>query len=220
VAIGTAVLLMYLGAKSNLLRDLAPRQVADSASVPFSLARVQMAWWFFFIISAYLFLWLVFGEMNSLNATALTLLGISLSTGVVARTIDVGKMNRAKSLVDKRKKLQPGTPLVADKDTEARPPDIAVFAEEQKSNGFWNDILSDENGISLHRLQMLAWTLVLTAVFIVDLIKTRAMPVFDNTLLALMGISSGAFLGFKVPERQNIPSAGHDRAEPDKEPET
>jgi hypothetical protein len=29
------------------------------------------------------------------------------------------------------------------------------------------------------------------------------MPEFSTTLLALMGISSGTYLGFKIPERQN-----------------
>lgn len=29
------------------------------------------------------------------------------------------------------------------------------------------------------------------------------MPEFDGTLLALMGISSGTYLGFKIPERQS-----------------
>jgi len=28
------------------------------------------------------------------------------------------------------------------------------------------------------------------------------MPEFDNTLLALMGISSGTYLGFKIPEQR------------------
>lgn len=224
-AIGTAVLLVYLGARSNLLRGLAPRGIPEGLRPPFSLGRTQMAWWFFFIFSAYIFLWLVFGETNSLNATALTLLGISLGTGFVARTIDAGKMSRAGSSKEKLKKLRAQKKLITDKDialrgkeeqaelrqleaelteAESNSPEVESSPGQEVSKGFWEDILSDENGISLHRLQMVAWTLVLTAVFIVDLIKTRMMPTMNNTLLTLMGVSSGAFLGFKLPEKHKV----------------
>jgi hypothetical protein len=30
------------------------------------------------------------------------------------------------------------------------------------------------------------------------------MPDFDNTLLALMGVSSGTYLGFKIPEKPAV----------------
>jgi hypothetical protein len=29
--------------------------------------------------------------------------------------------------------------------------------------------------------------------------KTRSLPVFDDTLLALLGISNGTYLGFRLP---------------------
>ena len=31
------------------------------------------------------------------------------------------------------------------------------------------------------------------------------MPEFSDTLLALMGISAGTYIGFKIPERQTTP---------------
>jgi hypothetical protein len=74
-------------------------------------------------------------------------------------------------------------------------------AREQNSQGSLADILSDENGVSFHRVQMLAWTLALVSVFVVAVWRTFAMPEFDNTMLLLLGISSGTYLGFKLPER-------------------
>jgi hypothetical protein len=73
---------------------------------------------------------------------------------------------------------------------------------EPSQNRSWHlDLLSDEHGVSLHRLQMVVWTLVLMAVFIRAVHTDLLMPEFDATLLGLMGISSGAYLGFKLPER-------------------
>ena len=65
---------------------------------------------------------------------------------------------------------------------------------------FFKDILSDENGISLHRFQMVSWTIVLGIIFISSVYRNLAMPEFSGTLLTLMGISSGTYLGFKIPE--------------------
>jgi hypothetical protein len=71
------------------------------------------------------------------------------------------------------------------------------------SEGFGKDLLTDANGINFHRFQMVVWTIVLGILFCVGVYTTLAMPQFSGTLLALMGISSGTYLGFKIPERQN-----------------
>ncbi len=69
------------------------------------------------------------------------------------------------------------------------------------SEGLTKDLLTDVNGVSFHRFQMLVWTIVLGFIFCVEVYKTLRMPEFDTTLLALMGISAGTYLGFKIPER-------------------
>ena len=76
-----------------------------------------------------------------------------------------------------------------------------VDAATQKTRGFIRDVLSDASGnISLHRFQMFAWTIVLGIIFIASVYNDLEMPQFSATLLGLMGISSGTYLGFKVPE--------------------
>ena len=85
------------------------------------------------------------------------------------------------------------------------------------------DLLSDENGPTIHRFQMLAWTLVLSVVFINGVLSEYAMPVFSNELLGLMGISSGVYVGFKMKEGKpdEAPDTGMDNsppARPAKEP--
>jgi hypothetical protein len=81
--------------------------------------------------------------------------------------------------------------------------DVATNSNKpQTSQGFWKDLLnnSEHNGPGLHRLQLIIWTVILTVVFIVSVHSRLSMPQFSNVLLALQGISSGTYLGFKFPE--------------------
>jgi ABC-type Mn2+/Zn2+ transport system permease subunit len=77
---------------------------------------------------------------------------------------------------------------------------VGTAVMPRASRRFLDDILSDENGISFHRFQITVWTLVLVVIFGFVVYETLGMPTFDEKLLALMGISSGTYLGFKFPE--------------------
>jgi hypothetical protein len=70
-------------------------------------------------------------------------------------------------------------------------------------HGFVNDVISDKTGVSIHRLQMFAWTLVLGVIFIASVYNDLSMPEFSATLLGLMGISSGTYLGVKTTAGKN-----------------
>ena len=81
--------------------------------------------------------------------------------------------------------------------------------QRRRSNGnhkplihenWFEDLLSDDNGVSIHRLQVLIWTLVLGFFYILEVYQSLAMPEFDVTQLGLLGISSGLYVGFKFPE--------------------
>lgn len=73
-------------------------------------------------------------------------------------------------------------------------------SQRQPSRGWYRDLFSDENGVSFHRLQIIGWTVVLVGVFLRGVWRDVAMPEFDTTTLALMGVSSGTYLGFKLPQ--------------------
>jgi hypothetical protein len=60
------------------------------------------------------------------------------------------------------------------------------------------DLLGDDGHISFHRFQVAVWTLVLGFVFVTRVLSELAMPEFSATMLGLMGISSGTYLGFKL----------------------
>jgi len=70
------------------------------------------------------------------------------------------------------------------------------------SKGFLRDILSDSSGYSFHRFQIFAWTIVLGIIFLSSVYNNLTMPEFSTTLLGLMGISSGTYIGFKFPEQK------------------
>jgi len=75
---------------------------------------------------------------------------------------------------------------------------IAPFVSE----GWFRDLVTDLNGTALHRLQVFCWTWVLGGIFLYGVWRDLAMPNFSNTLLALMGVSSVGYVGFKYPETQ------------------
>ncbi|MCC7123437.1 MAG: hypothetical protein IT178_01205 [Acidobacteria bacterium] len=68
------------------------------------------------------------------------------------------------------------------------------------TQGFLTDILQEGTGASLPRLQMAVWTIVLILIFGRAISRTLVMPEFSATLLGLMGISGGTYVGFKLPD--------------------
>jgi hypothetical protein len=61
------------------------------------------------------------------------------------------------------------------------------------------DFLSENGSITFHRFQIFVWTIVLGIIFCVTVYNDLNMPQFSATLLALMGISAGTYIGFKLP---------------------
>ena len=82
---------------------------------------------------------------------------------------------------------------------------LRTLADQQPSmvsNGFLRDILSDSSGYSFHRFQIFAWTIVLGIIFLSSVYNSLTMPEFSTTLLGLMGLSAGTYIGFKFPEQK------------------
>jgi hypothetical protein len=71
------------------------------------------------------------------------------------------------------------------------------------SQGLIRDIVTDINGPTVHRVQVVLWTLALGGVFIAGVYRDLSMPDFNGTLLTLMGISCAGYVGFKYPEQNN-----------------
>jgi hypothetical protein len=53
------VILVMLATNTDLLRDTSAGHPEPPDKTPLSLGRVQMAWWFYLVIAAYVYIWLV-----------------------------------------------------------------------------------------------------------------------------------------------------------------
>jgi hypothetical protein len=217
------VAFLVLAKKSDIIRDPGPTP-AQGKQLCYSLARSQMAWWLFIALFSFHYIWLITGDRDSLSNTILILMGISAATGLGAVAIDGGKRDQRADLETEQTSLNADIAVLTAKIGAAPPPanidDLKTqLAQKQSrlaeiktsvaglpggagwtSDGFLKDILRDDSGVSFHRFQLAAWTVVLGFVFIVSVIQDLAMPEFSTTLLALMGVSSGTYIGFKIPD--------------------
>lgn len=222
--------------RTNLLRDREidatilgiPKNVGLT---PFSLGRIQMAFWFTLVVLSFLFIWLITGAYDIITSGILVLIGISVGTSLSAATIDNSKgqeiVNKTSGLIAEQNVLHSEiSALLTSINTSPAPANLVDLQDNlykkqvrmkeiqpeisnnlnvlkpKKSRGFMLDILTDATGYSFHRLQMFVWTIVLGILFIYSVWTRLSMPEFSATLLALQGITAGTYLGFKIPEKQ------------------
>jgi hypothetical protein len=151
----------------------------------FSLGRTQLAFWTVIIISSFIYAVYVHSgsgiTVPDIDPVNLILLGMAGGTTVVAKVIDSSQ-----------------------KDNQGD----SIPQQDYPSNGFFIDLISDEKGVSIHRLQNVIWTIIVGFIYISAVFDTKALPgqsVISNDLLGLMGISAGTFLGLKTSENKNAP---------------
>lgn len=194
------VIFLILAIYSNILRDAIGNGLSmsvengnqerltksDGSTVPppvlppYSLARTQLAVWITIIgcVYSYAVLWDEL-PLTNINTTALLLMGISSGSFAAGVIIDTTE-------------IQQGIPRHQD---------------EFRSSNFFKDILSDKDGISIHRFQNLIWTIIAIFAYFYKYNNQPAavppaLPVLDPTLLALTGISNATYLAMKT--RENI----------------
>ena len=231
-AIAVVIILVWGHARSrSTLRDSYLPQLQSSRQT-YSLARWQMAFWFTLVFSVFIFLFLLLGDTNTITAQALCLMGISGLTAICAEAVDAEKYSpadaanrglraiglfsyedviRVRREIDIRqaelgaaldsKRREQLTIEISDRNSVLRTYDdkTRMFT----SQGWFTDITTDLNGTALHRLQVFCWTVTLGCIFVYLAYRNLSMPEFNGTLLALMGISSAGYVGFKFQEVNN-----------------
>lgn len=169
----------------------------------FSLAQTQMMWWFWIVLASYVYIaWKAWDVGGGLTDQALMLTGIGISTAVGSAIIDQSKKDKAgplKDLSDAEAALRAAG--LSEQQRTDQYNKLNDAAKRLKSDNFLADMLSDVNGVSMHRFQSLAWTVVLGSAFLVNVFYNDAMPKFDALQLSLLGISAGTYLGLKIPEQ-------------------
>lgn len=203
---------LYLASVSSIIRN--PGNVSNNVNeMPFSLAKTQAAWWFFIILASYLFIGVITGDFNTtITTTVLGLFGISAGTAVGSAVLNSSKNTET----NRQKKLNEADSLEAEAQNVTATAESQMSLQEQEekeaktekvkklrgiTTGFITDILTDKDGISFHRFQAAALSIVLGFIFIYQVYATLAMPEFSGTLLTLLLISSGTYLGFKLPQK-------------------
>lgn len=240
IIVGSLIVLLRMIGSTDILRDpdtcLRPDGVHQ-----FSLARCQMAFWFFIVVSSFVLLWIVTRQLDTINDTSLWLIGIGSGTALGAAMIsataasaDIKEMNRYilvnknrtipeldQSIADNQRAIHNAkVALAAAADEPARTAAQATLDRELEEGRRLDaeraykslaakkagsvrqllfDLLNENNKISFHRFQMLVWTAILGFVFVVKVVYDLAMPDFSATILALVGISAGTYVGFKLP---------------------
>lgn len=218
------VAFVFLALKSDIVRN-APSIVVPTntnedkdakVKQSYSLGRCQMAWWYFIVSASYCFIWAVLKNHDTITEGVLVLTGISTATGLAGSVISsntsdpstkqaadvIALQNRIAALhalIDAAS-ADPIALATLQAELHAKTDELTNIANHgvTSTDGFLFDILRDENGISFHRFQMAGWTVILGFVFIAAVWSGLTMPNFSSTLLGLMGISSGTYIGFKL----------------------
>jgi hypothetical protein len=183
VALAAVVVLVFsvtfcaLAARTSMLMERVTSTGAPPA-MRFSLAKVQLALWFFVVFGSFLVIWLVTGNFNTINSSIVATLGISVGTALGDAYI-----KSAKPMTESGDAPAPAVP----------PPDRTPAR-------FVRELVSDGDGYSIYRFQMLAWTVALVIVFLADVYDDLVMPSFGPELLYLLGVSSGTYVAHRVPE--------------------
>jgi hypothetical protein len=192
------LLALFLGGFTVLVlyydrkRDLL-RDLTEIKPKPYSFARVQMAWWSVIILSA--FAAVVFSTLAipKLDDTILILMGIGIGTTGIARTVDVS------DIMHNRRRTQ-----------------------DDGTDGFLLDLLSDNNGASISRFQAIAFNVIFGVWFVVVVwhnlgqvpLPEQIIPKIDATNLVLLGIGSGGYLALKTMENKSMEAMGNKNKKP------
>jgi len=177
----------------------------------YSWSRVQLAWWTVIVLSSFITIFFSKGVAPTLHMSTVILLGISSATTVTAAAIDLSDQQHQE-----------------------------IYRHQNDfGKNFFLDILSDQSGVSMNRLQTLAFNTVFGIWFIsvvlnnmhvdcsayinlTDKIVPAAcqanpidyvMPDISNNNLILLGLSSATYAALKTTENKsaNLPK---DNAKP------
>ena len=180
------------------------RDNSNQLPKPFSWSRVQLAWWTVIVLTV--FITIIFktgGIIPTFNNSTLYLLGISSVTTVSGTLTDISDQSN---------------------------PGLTNLAQNMKGTSLLYDILSDKNGMNIHRFQTFLFNLIFGVLFTytayqqllltpacksgassaeikawVDCITNYAnqeMPVVTTNNLILMGASSGLYAALKTTENK------------------
>ena len=158
------------------------RDVSSASIHPYSFSRVQLSWWTLIVLSSFISILITKQNIPTFNPSTLILLGISSGTTAIATLIDLSDRSNTS--------LQ--------------------LSQNEKGQNFFLDILSDKNGINIHRFQAVVFNIVFGIWFIKEVLAklpnskeiNYIIPLISNNNLILLGLSSGTYAALKSTENK------------------
>lgn len=151
---------------------------------PYSYSRVQLAWWTLIILSSFISIVIVKNKIPELDQSTLILIGISSATIATGRLIDVSDQK-----------------------------DLTINRyQNNERKGLLLDIISDQSGASIHRLQTVLFNLTFGIWMIITVLNnlndfsidvSKIIPIIQNNNLILLGLSSATYAALKIPENSS-----------------
>jgi hypothetical protein len=151
---------------------------------PYSFSRVQLAWWSVIILASFISIIILRGAIPTFDTSTLYLLGISSATTIGATLIDISDQTN---------------------------PNLTGLGQNIKGDNLILDILSDKNGVNVHRFQTVIFNIVFGIWFILyvvthvnnsTIVTDAIIPVISSNNLILLGVSSGLYTALKTTENK------------------
>jgi IPT/TIG domain len=186
ILIGVAFLILLYVVTALITGHRNPKELVNGFDGFASTSKLQWFLWLIVILFAYTALWVLRAEQGDYSALGaipvnlLTVLGFSTGTAAAAKGI-------TSSFTQTGKMTKPGAPPT-----------------EPSSNtgGIFQD---DGGGPELAKIQMMGFTIIAIGIFLATVIHQIAigdvkdsLPNIDSSLMVLMGISQGGYLGKKL----------------------
>ena len=163
---------------------------------PVSLSQTLTVWWLVIVMLSFWYMLYVTHSVDVVNATMLALLGIPVAVTAGACVVD-----RSTS----RDGCRDADLLAAVTGDQAGGEQMrALLARARETmlitQNLATDLLSETTPETWdpHRVQILVFSVVFGVYYISQLNRLVALPDFSSSVLTLLGISSAAYLGFKV----------------------
>jgi hypothetical protein len=186
VASGLGLLVILYLLVAAFSRQWSPGQLVNGFDGTWSTSKFQWFLWLIFILFAYTAIWVLraeqgnFSALNEIPVNLLTVLGFSTGTAAAAKGITSGYVQTGRV-------QKPGAPANA-------PP--------KDTGGIFQD---DTGAPELAKIQMMGFTFIAIGIFLITVIHqiasndiTAGLPNIDSSLMVLMGISQGGYLGKKL----------------------
>jgi hypothetical protein len=186
ILIGIAFLLVLYGVTALITRHWRLRDLLNGFDGFGSTSKLQWFLWLIAILFGYVAIWVLRAEQGNYSALTeipvnlLTVLGFSTGTAAAAKGITAGYVQTGK---------------VAKTGVAANPTPATT-------GGIFQD---DSGGPELAKIQMIGFTIIAIGIFLATVIHQivtgdikDSLPNIDSSLMVLMGISQGGYLGKKL----------------------